>query len=54
MAKKSKSKKSSGNTSNAKNIKALINQNKMIEKENAEAEKRKQEEASCRDWKIGF
>ena len=50
MAKsKSKAKKSSGNTSNAKNIKALINQNKMIENQNAEAEKRKQEEAEARE-----
>lgn len=49
MAKKSKSKKSSSNTSNAKNIKALINQNKMIENQNAEAEKKKQEEEAARE-----
>ena len=45
---KSKSKKNSSNGSNAKNIKALINQNKMIERENAEAEKRKLEEEEAR------
>ncbi len=46
---KSKSKKNTNNGSNAKNIKALINQNKMIERENAEAEKRKLEEAEARE-----
>ncbi len=48
MAKKSKSKNSGGNTSNAKNIKALINQNKMVEQQNAEAERRKREEEEAR------
>ena len=49
MAKKSKSKNSGGNTSNAKNIKALINQNKMVVQQNAEAEKRKKEEQEARE-----
>ncbi len=48
MAKKSKSKNSGGNTSNAKNIKALINQNKMVVQQNAEAERRKKEEEEAR------
>ena len=49
MAKKSKSKNSGGNTSNAKNIKALINQNKMVVQQNAEAERRKKEEQEARE-----
>ncbi len=45
---KSKSKKSANAGSNAKNIKALISQNKMIEAQNAEAEQKKLEEREAR------
>ena len=45
---KSKSKKSANAGSNAKNIKALISQNKMIEAQNAEAEQKKLEKQEAR------